>query len=335
MEFRKELRKPPRLINLGGIERRVGIELEFAALSARDGASLVQSLFGGSIDEEDPHRFHITNTELGHFTSELDTQYAHRALGEIDGVSLGGDLIGTMLADFRDGMRRIYGDISSLIVPCEIVCPPIPLSDLQRLDGLVEALIQSGAEGTRSSPFYAFGAQLNPEIATDEARWLTAMLKSYLLLSEWLRAVMEIDPTRRLVAFTDPFPSRYVATVVEPNYWPSRDRLIDDYLEANATRNRELDMLPLFAWLDRARVRRIVTDTRIKSRPTFHYRLPDANLGEPGWSLTLEWNRWCIVEQLAERRETLDAMGVAYRANYDRLLPENWAIKASEWLVLS
>ena len=107
MEFRKELRKPPRLNNLGGVERRVGIELEFAALSARDGASLVQSLFGGLIDEEDPHRFHITNTELGRFTSELDTQYAHRALGEGDEVPLGGDLIGTMLGDFRDGMRRI------------------------------------------------------------------------------------------------------------------------------------------------------------------------------------------------------------------------------------
>ena len=32
------------------------------------------------------------------------------------------------------------------------------------------------------------------------------MLKSYLLLSEWLRAVMVIDTTRRLVTFADPFP---------------------------------------------------------------------------------------------------------------------------------
>ena len=185
------------------------------------------------------------------------------------------------------------------------------------------------------NPLYAFGAQLNPEIATVDPEWLTAMLKAYLLLSQWLRAIMEIDPTRRIVAFADPFPADYVARVVAPQYWPDLEQLMDDYLSANPTRNRELDMLPLFAWLDHARVRRFVADFRVKPRPAFHYRLPDANLGEARWSLMLEWNRWCVVEHLAQERATLDRMGAEYLRNASRLMPANWAVKASEWLVMS
>jgi len=337
MKFTQQIRKPPRLYRTDGMERRIGVELEFAALSARQGAILVQSLFGGSIEEEDPHRFHVAGTEFGAFTSELDTQFAHRSYGESaqSAASAGEDLLGELMGGFRDEMRRIYGDISSLVVPCEIICPPIPLTRVTVLEALVSALNEAGAEGTRTSPFYAFGAQLNPEIATDDPDWLTAILKAYLLVSDWLRAVMEIDATRRLVAFADPFPAAYVHKVVDPGYWPGIDSLIADYIAANPTRNRELDLLPLMAWLAPDVVSRNVPDPRIKSRPAFHYRLPDANLGVPDWSLTLEWNRWCVVEQLAQNRATLDDMGRAYQVNRARILRQNWALKASEWLVLS
>jgi hypothetical protein len=279
----------------------------------------------------------VRNTTLGQFTCELDTQYAHRSIGEdaYDERQEQVDPLGGLIASFRYEMRRLYGGISSLIVPCEIVCPPIPLAAMAKLDVMLDALLAAGAEGTRSSPFYAFGAQLNPDIATKDPAWLTAMLKAYLLVSAWLRAVIQIHTVRRLVAFSDPFPPAYVAAVVDPHYWPDLDALMRDYLVANPTRNRELDLLPLFAWLDERLVRRNVPDHRIKARPTFHYRLPDANLGVPGWSFTLEWNRWCVVEWLADDRETLDVMGTAYIANQQRSFPEDWAIKASEWLVLS
>lgn len=331
-----QLRLPPRTSNWQGADRRVGVELELGAISARTGASLVQALFGGTIEEEDPHRFHVCDTELGKFVCELDTQYAHRAVGEDAYVQPAGqeDAVGGMIASFRYEMRRLYGEISSLIVPCEIVCPPIPLAAMARLDAMVGALQAAGAEGTRSSPFYAFGAQLNPDIATTDAGWLTAMLKAYLLVSAWLRAVIQVHTTRRLVAFADPFPREYVAEVVDAGYWPSLEDLMRDYLAANPTRNRELDLLPLFAWLDAALVRAAVPDHRVKARPTFHYRLPDANLGVPGWSLTLEWNRWCVVERLAENRAVLDGMGAAYRTNLKRAFPEDWAMRASEWLLL-
>jgi hypothetical protein len=332
-----QLRLPPRTSNWEGRDRRVGVELEFGAISARTGASLVQSLFGGTIEEEDPHRFHVANSSLGKFTCELDTQYAHRSVGERmepEIVDEEDPLVG-LAASFRYEMRRLYGDLSSYIVPCEIVCPPIALAEMPRLDAMVDALLAAGAEGTRSSPFYAFGAQLNPDIATKDAAWLTAMLKAYLLVSPWLRAVIQVHMTRRLVAFADPFPNEYVAAVVDARYWPSLDSLMRDYLAANPSRNRELDLLPLFAWLDAPLVRGGVPDHRIKARPAFHYRLPDSNLGVAGWSLTLEWNRWCVVERLAESHETLDAMGAAYRANLSRASPDDWAVRAAEWLVLS
>lgn len=160
------------------------------------------------------------------------------------------------------------------------------------------------------------------------------MLKAYLLLSDWLRAIMNVDVTRRVAAFSDPFPSHYVLATVHPDYWPPVQRLIDDYLRSNPTRNRELDMLPMFAWFDEERVRRAVQDNRVKKRPTFHYRLPDANIGREGWSLMLEWNRWRLVEELAEDRERLNRMGAAYIENARHFIPKNWAVPASEWLLV-
>ena len=330
MTRHRKMRRPPRQTNHKGGERRVGVELEFASISARACAEIVRQCYGGRIEEEDPHRLFVRETPFGDFTCELDTQYAHRPYGE---AAKGPEE--DAFSGFRAEMRRIYGDISSLIVPCEIVAPPIELSRLEELETLVDALVHAGASGTKSSPFYAFGTQLNPEIATEQADWITAVIKAYLLVSDWLRAVIEIDGTRQFAAFAEPFPPAYVNRVVAPHYWPGMERLIDDYLVDNPTRNRELDLLPLFMELDRDRVRRVVRDLRVAARPTFHYRLPDANLGDPDWDLMLEWNRWCVVEELAEKRDVLDRMGQAYIANNERLLPREWSVLASEWLVLS
>lgn len=315
--------------------RRVGVELEFAAVSAREGAALVASLFGGRIEEEDAHRFHIRDTELGGFVSELDTQYAHRPYDEsASGASADGESTISALARFRSDLRKLYGDLSSAVVPCEIVCPPAAFDQIPKLDALVGALRQAGAMGTRSSPLYAFGAQLNPEIPSRDPADILAVLRAYLLVSPWLRAVMDIDTTRRLVAFADPFPQGYVRKVLEPSYRPGLTGLIEDYLRANPTRNRELDMLPLFAWLDADLVRRFVDDLRIKARPTFHYRLPDANIDEPDWTVSLEWRRWLVVERLAADPERLDAMARAYLKRNDFWPQSTWPLECSEWLVL-
>lgn len=321
---------PPRAHAPGGAPRRVGVELEFAALDAGAGADIVAGLFGGRIARENPHRFHIRDTALGDFTSELDTRYAHPD----PDAPPAADRIDAALRQAEATLRELFGDISAAVMPCEIVCPPVAIADLPRIERLVHALEAAGASGTRASPLHGFGAQLNVEIAAGGSAWVLAAMRAHALLSDWLRAVMEIDVTRRLTAFTDPFPPDYVALIVDPAYAPDDARLIDDYLRHNPTRNRELDMTPLLAWMDGDRVRAALDDPRIKPRPALHYRLPDANFGRPGWGVLPEWRRWCVVERLAEDRELLAAMGRDWRAAAaPGGTPRNWALRASEWLL--
>lgn len=329
----KVLVRPPRMKSHDGAMRRIGVEIEFAALSAEKGAHEVQRLLGGSIVQEDRHRFHVRGTSLGDFVCELDTQFAHAPKDADPAKEQQARVDYSLFEQVRSSLREFYGDISSVIVPCEIVAPPIPLEDLTKLELLVEVLERAGAVGTRASPLFAFGAQLNIEIAEGGNDWIVYMLKSYLLMSDWLRAVTRIDVTRRIASFADPFPVEYVAKVVDPFYWPDQNTLIDDYTRFNPTRNRELDMLPLFAWLDTKRVQRAVADNRIKARPAFHYRLPDANFGQSGWGFVLEWSRWLVVERLAEKRDLVNDMGAAYRANRGKLIPQDWALLASEWVM--
>src|SRR3546814_9457337 len=47
-----------------------------------------------------------------------------------------------------------------------------------------------------------------------------------------------------------------------------------------------------------------LTDELIKARPTFHYRLPNARLADPQWSIVREWNLWVRVERLAHDRRS-------------------------------
>jgi hypothetical protein len=102
--------------------------------------------------------------------------------------------------------------------------------------------------------------------------------------------------------------------LVAPDYWPGLSAFIDDYLDANPTRNRDLDLLPLLLHLDEPRVRAALPDEKINARPTFHYRLPDARVSDPGWSIAPDWNRWVAVERLAAERSRLDAAGATFLA---------------------
>ncbi len=313
---------PPETMNHEGKPRHVGVEIEFGSVSTLAAAEKVHALFGGRLEREDQHRYHVCDTRLGDFLIELDSQYVHRVPGAEDDKQ-----------QLADRLRSILGNISELVVPNEIVCPPVELDQLPELEALTDALVAIGASGSSASPLYAFGCQLNPEIASREPGWILAMLRAYVLMSPWLRAIIELDFTRRLASFADPFPADYARLILDAGYQPDMDKLIDDYLAWNPTRNRELDMLPLFAWIDEDRVRSRVPDTRIKARPTFHYRLPDARIGEPGWSLALEWNRWCVVERLGADADRLAAMSEAWLENDARLVAGNWAIMSTGWLL--
>lgn len=302
------------------------MEIEFAAVTAEAATGVVQRLFGGEIEPIDPHLFQVRGTELGDFQCELDVQYAHRTDDEDNSGP-------AMLDEFSDALRQVIGNVSSLVAPCEVVCPPIEISQLPRIDALREALRQAGAEGTSEGLLYAFGAQLNPEITSRSAEYLVSIMKAYMLLSDWLRVVIGVDTTRWLLSFADPFPQAYIELVLNKDYWPDLDTLIANHLAYNPTRNRELDLLPLFSWLDEQKVRSVIDDPRIKPRPTFHYRLPNAHLQDPDWTIITEWNRWCRVEYLADDRKSLDQACQAWHENRQQMIPESWAELVKPWLL--
>ena len=161
-------------------------------------------------------------------------------------------------------------------------------------------------------------------------------MKAFLCLSDWLVARADINLARRVTRYVDPFPPDYIRKVIAPDYRPDLSVLIDDYLADNPTRNRMLDMLPLFLFLDEERVRKVTDDPLVKARPTFQYRLPDCEIHKPEWGLYLAWNDWVEVERLAADRARLNGCCAAYRAFLDRPL-ERWLdawtdVLEAEWL---
>jgi hypothetical protein len=88
---------------------------------------------------------------------------------------------------------------------------------------------------------------------------------------------------------------------------------MENYLQHNPTRNRALDLLPLFAHLDAPLLARYVEDSRIKKRPTLHYRLPDCDVDNPQWNFSSVWNDWVILDDIANNSEDLAQLRAHFR----------------------
>ncbi|MFC4351427.1 amidoligase family protein [Fodinicurvata halophila] len=328
------LQSPPLTENEDGQTRQVGIELEFSSLSSQQSAELIRKRFGGEIISHDPHHYEVRDTQLGSFDCKLDVRYAHPSEDKEETAKrlLSGWVEEEKLNNLLRRTESFIGDLSQGWVPTEIVGPPIPYPQIPLIDELVGDLIAEGAEGTESSWAYAFGVQLNPEVAAKDADYLLRHLQAYCLLSDWLRESINIDVTRRILPFIDRFPLSYTKLILQKSYRPTREQLIDDYLQYNPTRNRELDMLPLFRHLDETRVISQITSSLIKARPTFHYRLPNASFNKPGWSLAGEWNRWLKVEKLAHAKDRLSEMAAAFLQNQSKVFHGNWARMSAQWV---
>lgn len=323
-------RTPPHSTTTDGAQRTVGVEVEFANLDAPSAAAVVRSLYGGALEPESPHRCRVTGTRLGDFSVELDMRSAHP--GKPNGDESGA--VGKAIDGVVEALRPWWGNIGSLVMPFEIAAPPVPITRLAELEPLFAALRAQGAAGTDASPLFAFGLHLNPQVARTDGDYLLDHLKAFLLLASWLRREIRVDPTRRLTGFIAAFPVDYAVKVVDPAYRPDLDGLITDYLETNPTRNRELDLFPLFAHLAPETMAAKLRDPHVRPRPTFHYRLPNARLGDPGWTLAQDWNRWVAVEELAADRGLLDALGADFRAFAARKALDGWAAEAGRRLAV-
>ncbi len=289
--------QPPSPHKPDGALRRAGFEIELAGAKPAAVAQIVARLFDGAVKRHNPHVWKIEDTRFGAFRVELDarflTEQAYRPLLERAGIERDSSV---SLA-----LEEIVHEIAHLVVPCEIVCPPIPVDALHGLSALEEMLRWAGAEGSDASVLNALGLQINIELRDERVPTVLAYLRAFMERYAWL--LKEIDPglTRRMTNYAAPFPREYERLVLDPAYAPTLPRFVDDYLDFNATRNRALDLLPMLAHLDAPRVlARAEEPMLVKPRPALHYRLPSCRLDDLSWSIALEWNRWLEVERRAE-----------------------------------
>lgn len=295
--------QPPRMHNAEGRMRTVGIEIEFAGLTAEAAAKALALSFGGGVNQKDPHAFFVKNSLLGDMVIELDLRYVHP-----------GSKKKTVFLAIGAKLASLLGSAIRHVVPCELVTAPVPIDKLHEIDRVLSVLRQAGAKGTQDGALYAFGLHFNPEAPALDNETILSVLKAFVLLNPWLRRQVAPDTTRYLLGFADPFPDDYVRRIVAPDYWPEMPAFIDAHLDANPTRNRDLDLLPVLTHLDEGRVRAKLPNEKINKRPTFHYRLPDARVSDPGWSIAPDWNRWVAVEGVASDRDKLDSLGRAFLA---------------------
>jgi hypothetical protein len=314
------IERPPEPLNPQRRPRRVGIEIEFGGIGVGDAAAMVQDLYGGTIREVSRHRLEVAATRFGDFRVEIDSHYVHGAA--VDGGTLA-DRVKSILGD-------VAGDLAGRWLPVEIAAPPVQIDDLAAIDHMVLGLRARHAAGTRSRRIYTFDLQLNPDVPSTEPDSLKRHLQAYLVLSPWLRASIEVDATRRLLPFVRPFPEPYVRKVLAADYRPDLHGLVADYLTANPTRFRELDLLPLFAYLVPEQYAAAAADPLVKPRPAFHYRLPDSRVEDPAWGGVIEeWNRWVQVERLAADDARLAA---ACRAHLEIRPAGSWKERLREAL---
>ncbi|MGQ9426204.1 amidoligase family protein [Gilvimarinus sp. F26214L] len=308
----RSFRLPPQVEDDKGEVRRVGFEFEVGNVGVKTLAEALAARLGGRVEMRSSFEAVLNDSALGRLKVERDTRLltslAYR------------DWLGSVGVDFSPGSEgerweRSVDHLSRQLIPCEVVTGPIPMTELASLHQIVQVIESVEGEGTQMSIYYAFGLHMNPSIPSASSESLLAYLQSFLLLSDWIIEDAGTDFTRRFFTkYIDPFPKAYMEMVLDPLYQPDLQGLIRDYLRYNPTRNRSLDMLPIFVELDPDGVLAHVKESErslIKGRPAYHYRLPDCRVGEPGWKLEDEWNRWQLVEVLAfdraQRQDLLNA----------------------------
>lgn len=272
----------------------------------------LRETIGRDITRISPVEATIAHPDFGDFTLELDWQFLKQ---HARNDAMEPDLVKTIAA------------VAGTIVPLELIFPPIDVSRLDETNDIVKALARAGASGTDDSFLFAFGVHINTEIPELSTECIVRYLKAYCILQDYLVEAHRVDTARRISPYVDLYSPAYVATVIAYEQ-PEMDTVLADYLSLNATRNRALDMLPMFSEIDEAKVVAHVQDERIKKRPAFHYRLPNCDIGSAGWSLMTEWNRWCLVEVLANDADRLRTLSAEYGK---RLRADRFATDA-RWL---
>lgn len=314
---------PPCLTNSSGSLRRVGFELEFAGIPLKTAADVVRDTLGGEIDFNSQAECQIETDALGRFIVEVDNEFTKRsARKRAEKLDLDPEK-----SREDDALGEMLVGVVTKLVPVEVVCPPIGIGEIEALDYMVAALRDAGALGTDDSLVYAFGLHINPELPECDSRTISRHLKAFCIAQDWLLSKNSVDLVRRITPYINLYPDAYIERVL---HYPDDvlvEELMDDYLRYNRTRNRALDMLPLFRFMNEDKICAVLDDSRIKSRPTFHYRLPNCEIDKPDWNLSHGWNLWCTVEQLASEPDLLDKLSgewLEYNKKLTELTEKPW-----------
>ncbi len=322
---------PPRLLNEKGEKRRVGFELEFGGLDLGECAKILIRLFGGEVSVRSEYVLEV-KTPLGRFELEADSAFLKEKTYE---KYLG--MMGIKPQDpISQNINSMLGMLAGTLIPFEIATPPLVIDDLEPVEKIRAELQKHSAQGTKAAVLNAFGMQFNPEVPDTSAETLLGYLRGFFLLFDWLYEESEIPVSRKVAPFINNFPEEYIQLVLEPSYDPTLHELMTDYLTHNPTRNRPLDLLPLFADIDKALVFSYPVETDlIKPRPTFHYRLPNSMVDDPSWQIANEWNKWVMIERLAADPSRLFRMTDDFfdtREDNILFVHSKWAKKTREWL---
>ncbi|MBY6162362.1 amidoligase family protein [Mameliella alba] len=275
-----------------GKPRRCGIEIEFSGLNEDASARLVASVLGGLVTRQAPHLFTIETSAMGTICVELDTRYAKPG---------------------NEFVPETVLDAARVIVPVEIITPPLLPEHMDRVIELTDELSHVGAKGTSDSLFAGFGIHFNPEITGYDDPYLMRTVIAFGLLESWLRQWRPLDISRRILPFVDPWPVHFIDALVladEPDLVALR-QLVHSQLNG---RNYGLDLLPILHAHDPDAFAAIFGSEASGARPAFHFRMPDCRLDEPGWSIADEWDRWWLVEALAADETRFDALRSAWAA---------------------
>ena len=320
-------RMPDIMTTSDGEERRVGVEIEFSGIGYEPLVELVVSLLGGKHRRTSRYVDEI-ETEDGNYSVELDSD-------PIKDLDLQDERLPESIRELGGHAMDVIDAAAEKIVPMEIVCPPLSLSKLEQVEYLCNELAEAGALGSREAIYYAFGLQLNPELPDLKPATLVRYLQAFAVLYEWLKRRHQLDISRKFTTYIEPWSSRYTDRLIEPDYAPDMDGLMRDYLLFNPTRNRALDLLPLFAHINPDLLAEYVDDPRIKSRPTLHYRLPDCDIDNRQWHFSTVWNDWVVLEQLANHADDLAELRDRFRDSRHisiHNLTHSWPTTCEDWL---
>ena len=123
-EGRSAFTLPAEQLRDDGKPRRVGFELEFSGLTLEEAAGAVAAGLDGKQHRDSSAEHTVNAPGLGDFTVEVDWSFLKkqaRAAAENDDRSTEHDWTATA------------SELATLIVPVEVVCPPLAITALDRL----------------------------------------------------------------------------------------------------------------------------------------------------------------------------------------------------------